>query len=70
MSDEKPPLLDVAGDLDMSVDGSQCRIEIGSADGTPLTAQIILDAVTDMLMHYYSMSAEDWETTPTDELDS
>lgn len=72
MSDEKPPLLDVAGDLDMSVDGSQCRIEIGSADGTPLTAQIILDAVTDMLMHYYSLDESYWkEGTPEDEdLDS
>jgi hypothetical protein len=70
--EEKSVLTEVAGDLDISADGSQCRIEVSATDGTPLTAQIILDAVSDMLMHYFSLDDSYWKAgTPEDEdLDS
>lgn len=72
MGEKNNVLLEVAGELDVSSDGSQCRIEVSAADGNSLTPQQILDAVADMLMTYYSLDESYWkEGTPEDEdLDS
>jgi hypothetical protein len=67
VSSEAP--LQIEAVLDLSEDGDACLIEIGTSDGRPLTPQVILDAVADMLMAKYSMDDLDWKVG-NDDLDS
>lgn len=50
----------IEGTIRMNEEETDCILEISSADGKPLTAQVILDHVADMLMTYYDISKEDW----------
>lgn len=56
------------GDLQLSEDEATCTISIVATDGKPLSAQVVLDAVADMLTQYYSMTADDWKLLNTTEL--
>lgn len=61
--------LELSASLDLTEEENQCIIEIGSMDGRPLTPQIILDAVADMLTARYGLTPEDWDF-PDEALDS
>lgn len=67
MKKTKP--LELSASLDITEEEDQILIEIQSVDGRPLTPQIILDAVADMLTAKYGMVQEDWEY-PNEGLDS
>lgn len=68
MSKKNNPL-QLEATFDMTEEGSQVIIEVTSVDGRPLTPQIILDAVADMLTAKFSMTPEEWDY-PAGELDS
>jgi hypothetical protein len=70
MSDPKNVLLEVAGEVHFSEDGSQCSIEVSAADGQQLSPQIVLDACVDMIMAHFGMAKEDWERLADEDLDS
>lgn len=61
--------LELQATFDITEEGDQCIIEMSSNDGRPLTPQIILDAVADMLTAKFSMTPDEWDM-PEDALDS
>ncbi len=61
--------LELSASLDLTEEGAQVLIEVTSEDGRPLTPQIILDAVADMLTAKFGLVSSDWDF-PTNELDS
>jgi hypothetical protein len=61
-------MTELDAELQITKNDTHCEILITSSDGAPLTAQLILDAVSDMLMQYYSLSPEDWKKMEESEL--
>lgn len=59
MSEKEAPL-HIDAVLDLADDHSSCIMEVSSSDGLPLTPQVILDAVADMLMTRFAMDTEEW----------
>lgn len=68
MSKKNTPL-QLEASLDLTEEGAQVLIEVTCTDGRPLTPQIILDAVADMLTAKYGLVGSDWDF-PNEELDS
>lgn len=72
MSKKKPKKeapLHIEATLNLTDNEDQCLVELTSLDGRPLTPQVILDAVADMLTAKYGMTSEDWDF-PDEGLDS
>lgn len=65
--DEAPLYLEAS--MDINPEGTHCYIDLSSSDERPLTPQIILDAVADMLTAKFSMEPEEWDF-PDESLDS
>jgi len=61
--------LNLEASLNLTDEEDQVLIEVTSMDGRPLTPQIILDAVADMLTAKYGMEPEEWDF-PDEGLDS
>lgn len=64
-------LHEIESSLEMNTRETKCHIQLESANGSKLTSQAILDAVSDMLFTYYGVSPEQWNTLVEDKnLDS
>lgn len=59
----------IEGTIRMNDEETECLIEISSASGEPLTAQLIIDHVAEMLFTYYGISKEEWAKIDLDDED-
>lgn len=69
MSKKHATILDINAELDVSPDETNLTISMSSGNGAPLSPQVVLDAVVDMISSYFGVSKEEWEAMADDKED-